>query len=327
MAVVVDRQLGLGDVVARLGVAEEGLGPCARPFDRPPGQLRGEQHQRNLVVDRRFHAKAAADVAGDDAHLALRHLKDLPRQFRAIGVGALQGRVDRVVVGCGVVVADAAARLHRRGGHAVDDEFVPDDVRGIGEGGIGRRLVAFEIDKRDIVGAILPDAWRARLDRIGGRDAGRQRLVLDRDQFGRVRRLMGALGDDKGDVIADPAHPVLDQGRVARPKSRQTVAPFVPRGGGQVTPTRGLPICPRQYRQHARRGFGRGRIDRADPGMRMRRAQHMAKYHPRQHHVVDIAAAAAQKPRILEPRHRLPQRKLTHHCPPDWSASIGTRRW
>ena len=102
----VERQLGLGDVVARLRVAEEGLGARARPFDRPPGQLRGEQHQRDLVVDRRFHAEAAADVAGDDAHLAFRHLEDLPRQFGAIGVGALQGRVDRVVVGRGVVVAD-----------------------------------------------------------------------------------------------------------------------------------------------------------------------------------------------------------------------------
>jgi hypothetical protein len=38
----------------------------------------------------------------------------------------------------------------------------------------------------------------------------------------------------------------------------------------------------------------------------------MAKRHPRQHHVVDIAAAAAQQPRILEPRHRLPQREFAH---------------
>jgi hypothetical protein len=74
------------------------------------------------------------------------------RQFGAIGKGALQRRVDRVVVCRGVVVPDAAARLHRGRGHAVDDEFVPDDVRGAGEGSIGRRLVAFEIDKRDVVG-------------------------------------------------------------------------------------------------------------------------------------------------------------------------------
>ena len=192
MAVGVERQLGLGDVVARLRVAEEGLRARARPFDRPAGQLRGEQHQRDLVVDRRLHAEAAADVAGDDAHLAFRHLEDLPRQFGAIGVRALQGRVDRVVVGGGVVVADAAARLHRRRGHAVDDEAVPDDMRRRGEGGVGRRLVAFEIDKGDVVGAVVPDARRAGLERRRGRDDRRQRLVFDLDQFGRVRRLMRA---------------------------------------------------------------------------------------------------------------------------------------
>ncbi len=126
MALGIERQLGLGDVVAGLRVAEKGLGARARPFDRPPRQLGGEQYQRDLVVDRRLHAKAAADVAGDDAHLALRHLEDLARQFRAVAVGALQGRVDRVMVGRGVVVADAAARLHRGRSHPVDDEFVPD---------------------------------------------------------------------------------------------------------------------------------------------------------------------------------------------------------
>ena len=38
----------------------------------------------------------------------------------------------------------------------------------------------------------------------------------------------------------------------------------------------------------------------------------MAEDHARQHHVVDIAPAAAQEPRILEPRHRLTHREITH---------------
>ena len=195
-----------------------------------PVSFGGEQHQRDLVVDRRFHPKAAADVAGDDAHLAFRDFEDLPRQFRAIGVRALQGRVDRVMVGRGVVVADAAARLHRGRGHPVDDESVADDVRGAGEGRVGRSLVAFEIDKRDIVGAVLPDARRAGPDRIRGRDDRRQRLVVDRNQFRRVRGLMRALGYDKGDIIPDPAHPILDQCRIARPISRRAVAPLITGG-------------------------------------------------------------------------------------------------
>jgi hypothetical protein len=39
----------------------------------------------------------------------------------------------------------------------------------------------------------------------------------------------------------------------------------------------------------------------------------MPEHHARQHHVVDIAPAAAQQPRILEPRHRLPQREFAHY--------------
>ena len=38
----------------------------------------------------------------------------------------------------------------------------------------------------------------------------------------------------------------------------------------------------------------------------------MSERHARQHDVVDIAAAAAQQPRILETRHRLPQREFAH---------------
>ena len=234
---------------------------------------------------------------------------------------ALQGGIDRVMVGRRVVVADTTPRLHRGRGHPVDDEFVPDDMRGMGEGGVGRRLVAFEIDKRDVVGAVVPDPRCAGLHRISGRDDRRHRLVFDHDQFGRVRRLMGALGNHKSNVIPDPAHPVLDQCRVARPIGRRTVAPLVAGRRGQVTPTRSFPIRPGQHREHARRGLGGGRVDRSDPGLRMRRAQHIAKHHPRQHHVVDISPAAAQQPRILEPRHRLPQRKFPHHHPPDRSAS------
>jgi hypothetical protein len=45
----------------------------------------------------------------------------------------------------------------------------------LAKAGVGRRLVAFEIDKRDIVRIILPDARRAALDCIGGRDDRRQR--------------------------------------------------------------------------------------------------------------------------------------------------------
>ena len=94
----------------------------AGPFDRPAGDLGAQQHQRHLVIDRRLHAEAAADIAGDDADLALRHFEHALRQLGAEGVRALQRGVDGVAVLGGVVVADRAARLHGRAGDAVDHE-------------------------------------------------------------------------------------------------------------------------------------------------------------------------------------------------------------
>src|SRR5262249_33635998 len=80
----------------------------------------------------------------------------------------------------------------------------------------------------------------------------------------------------------------------------------------QVAPPRGFPIGTGQHSEHAGCRFGGSAVDRADARMGVRRSQHVAKDYARQDHVVDIAAAAAQQPRVLEARYRLTQRKFTH---------------
>ena len=150
-AVLVERKLGVGDVVARLGVAEKGLRTRALPFDRPAGELRCEQHQRRLVEDRRLHAEAAADVAGDDVHLALGDLQHLLRQIRAERVHALRLGIERVVAAGRVVVADAAARLHGHGRDAADHPAMAHDVVRARERRVRGGLVAREVNEADIV--------------------------------------------------------------------------------------------------------------------------------------------------------------------------------
>ena len=93
---------------------------------------------------------------------------------------------------------------------------------------------------------------------------------------------------------------------------RRAVAPPQPAGARQVAPARLAPIGAGQDRQHAGRLLGARRVDRADAGMRVRRAQHVSERHARQHEIIDVAAPAAQQPRILEARHRLPQREFAH---------------
>ena len=205
---------------------EERFGARRNPFHRPAGELGGEQHQRHFVEDRRLHAERAAGVAGDDADLALRHFHHLG-EVGARRVRALDRGVERVAAVGGVVVADRAARLHRRRGDAVDDEFLLDDMVGLGEGGVGRGLVADQFDEADIVGRVIPHLRARRASAaVFGRGDRRQRLVLDLDQFGGIERLRHGLGDDEGDAIADPAHAVLGQDRIARLEHRRAVAPL-----------------------------------------------------------------------------------------------------
>ena len=128
-------------------------------FTGRPMSFDGVTGQRRFIEHRRLHAEAAADVDADHAHFAFRdvqHLGDLV----AIGVRALHRRVDDVAVLRRQIDADGAARLHRRRGHAVDDEAAFGDMRGLGEGGVGRRLVADQLDEGDIVGALVVDARR-----------------------------------------------------------------------------------------------------------------------------------------------------------------------
>ncbi len=227
-------------------------------------------------------------------------------------VRPLDGGVERVALVGGVVVADRAARLHGRGGDAVDDELLLDDVVGLGEGGVGRRLVADQFDEADVVGRVVPHLDGARLGRVFGRGDRRQRLEVDGDQFGGVERLRHRLGDDEGDVIADPAHAVLGEDRIARLDHRRAVAALQAARDRQIAPAGRLDVGGGQHRQHAGRLFRGAHVERLDLRVRVLRAQHDAVRHAGQLDVVDIAAAALQQPRILEPRHALSDGEFTH---------------
>ena len=149
-------------------------------------------------------------------NLVLRQLEDLIGERRARAVRRLDGAADGVAVVIRVVMADAAARLHRVGGDAVDHGAVAHDVVGLGEGGIDRRLVADLVEERLVAGIVVPHRGRAGRQRRLGGDDRRQRLVIDRDELGRVLRLVQRLGDDEGDGLADIAHALVRQNRLRR---------------------------------------------------------------------------------------------------------------
>jgi hypothetical protein len=220
--------------------------------------------------------------------------------------------MDGVAAVAGIVDADGAARLHGGGGDAVDDEAMLHHMGGAREGGVGRGLVAEQLDEGNIIRAFVVDARRARLDRLGDRGDGGERLVVDRDQLGAVHRLRGGFGHDKGDTVADPAHAIFRQHGVARQRHGLSSAPFQSGMARQVAEAGRLPVGGGDHRQHAGRSLRRARIDRLDPGVRVRRTQHHAEGHAGINHVVDIMPAAAHQARVLEARHALADGEFTH---------------
>ena len=69
---VVERQLAVGEGVARLVVADERLGAVRHPVHRPAGLLRADQHRDVFRIGTGLQAERAADVLGRDAELLRR---------------------------------------------------------------------------------------------------------------------------------------------------------------------------------------------------------------------------------------------------------------
>jgi hypothetical protein len=78
-----------------------------------------------------------------------------PHGVRALGPDIKREAADPVVP-----LADAAARLHRGGGDAVEDEFETADVIGSGEGRLDRALVAEREEEALVIPALPPERGR-----------------------------------------------------------------------------------------------------------------------------------------------------------------------
>ena len=72
------------------------------------------------------------------------------------------------------------------------------------------------VSKARLLGRSAQTLRRAGLERGHGADHMRQRLPVDRDRFGGILRRLEAVGDDKGDRIADVPHHIFGQDRIDR---------------------------------------------------------------------------------------------------------------
>ena len=302
LAVVAERHLGVGDVIAAVRVGEERLGAVAGPFHRAADLLRRPQAHDLFGIDEDLRAEAAADIRRDDAQLVLRRHADEGRDDEPRDVRILRGVPEREVLRAGVVFADRDARLHRVGHQAVVDDVELGDVLGrldrrVGRLGVAEMPLVDRVLRRDLV-----DRRRAlRLGRIGHR---RQHLVVDLDLLGGVLGLRQRLGHHHRDRIADIAGLARRDRRMRRHLHRRAVLGMDHPAADQIADLVGRKLGAGQHRDHAGHSSRRGDVDLLDPGVRMRRAHEHRAGLARPADVVGVLALAGDEAEVFLAAHR-----------------------
>ena len=211
-AVAVETHAGMGIVIARLCVGQEGIGSGCRPAHRPSQQLRGPDNRRHFDGEISLHAETAADVGRNDANLVFRNMQRVDGQPAAQIVRLLRRGIKRIAVGRGVVFAQIGARLQRIGGEPAVAQPQLDDLGGAGHRGVGLLPVA-ALDVEDDVGAESLMHQRRRAARPPRANRRRPAAVRNRrDGLGGVLGRKAALGHDCGDDVADVAYLVAGEG-------------------------------------------------------------------------------------------------------------------
>ncbi|MGY4420380.1 hypothetical protein ACVWY2_002805 [Bradyrhizobium sp. JR6.1] len=307
-AVLGERHLRGGEVVAALRVAHEMVGALGGPFDGLLELARRDRDQGILAIGKQLGAEAAADIRADHPHVFLRHLQDHVAEDLAQAVAALAADRQRQMILLGVVLGDRGAGLHEIGNDArIDDGDLGYRMR-LGEGGLGRALVADRDVEQQIAGLVRPHLRRALLHRIHQAGHRRQRRPLDVDGLDRVAGMIDGIGDHKGDGVADMAHLILGEDRIRRCGERIGFEIEQARQAAELGD-----IGRGQDQRHAGHAAGLAGIDRVGR-VRMRRAQHQRVQCGRRCNVVGIAALAANQSVILLASHTLSDAELDGSC-------------
>ena len=167
-----------------------------------------------------------------------------------------------------------------------------------GERRVDRRLVAPLEPVGQIARRFVPQERRLCGERRRRVDHRRQWPVRHRDPLGGVTRLIGCIGNDERDRVADMTNPVARQCPARRHDDR--------RDRRHLSDARQRPdaVCieigsGEDALDPWHRAGGRG-IDSFDRSMSVRRTQHDAMQLSGQGHVIDITPLAGQKPRVLQ---------------------------
>ena len=262
----------MGDVIAAVGVAQEGFAAVAHPFHRPPHPLGGPQRHHLLRIDENLGAEAAAHVGRDHAQFVLGRQPHEGGDDQARHMRVLAGGPQGEAVAAGIVVADRGTRLHGVGHQPVVDDVEPGHVLGRLEGGLDRAGVA-QVPLIDGVGGRhLVNLRRALVLRLGGIGDRRQHLVIANDLLGGIPGLRQGIRHHHRDRVPHMAGLAGRERGMRRHLHRGAILGMDEPAADEVADLVGRELSSGEHRQNARhRGGGLG-VDLLDAGVGMRRA-------------------------------------------------------
>ena len=189
-AVGVERQFGMGEMIARLVVGNEALRARADPAHRPPQPPRRPGDDALFGVELALVAEAAADIGRDDAQRALRDAELLGDRAADV-VRRLRGAVERQPVGRRVDRRHRGTRLDRGADEAIVHEIDRDLVRGRPKRRAHRGLVAARRAEADVARRGYVQLRRARRLR-GARVGHGSRAARSPPRHARLRPSLAA---------------------------------------------------------------------------------------------------------------------------------------
>ena len=266
---------------------------------------RGPCDQQFLGIDRQLGPEAAADFGGDHPDRGLGQAEE-GRNLVADAVRNLCRRPDcdrrLPAVGDG----NHAARLDGHAGQTLVANASPHDTVGTRK----RRLDITPDPGRfigDIRSKALVDKRGARVGRYQRVGDDRTRVELDRDEIGRVARLLPRFRDDEADQVAAEAHPIaVEKGTFREPAALRPAH----REGRSA-----LHVDGRDHRDHPGGRAGGGQVDRLNVGVRQIAAHEDQVAEARGAEVIDVGAGTCDQSRVFATAHPRPQAIGERHAP------------
>ena len=299
----VECHLHVPELVPLLGGGGEMLAAVLDPLHRAAEDAGGQRHHRFLGIEDELGPEPAADIRGDHAQLVLAAAEQVA-EHRMGAVGHLGAAPHGELAVVGIEPGEHPPALD-----GVPEPFVLMHVRADRMRRRGESPVAIPVGHGErgdqVVGNGAVGGRCAVIERPSAVDRGREGVVVDLDQGGRVFRTVGVVRDYRRHRLADIADLSVGEDR------RVEHMPDRSRGLGERHGDPGYvgaKLVEGEDRANPRRGHSSRNVDPANPCVGLAAPHEGGVQEVREAKIVDETGPAPQERRVLDPRNPLSER-------------------